>query len=286
MVLKKIVCGLADSFGCFDGYKQNIKDYRVSGEICEKRVTGLSNQLTDLVLENNSLEDKLKQHMAFNPTKVPERNILYRRNVWLGKKLGWKTMKISVRNYFTVQDDTYKQKLVDADLMIKDLDEIDSKVPEIYKLAKKKYKYINDSDYGFAEHWQFPWELDIALSKGIGGDCEDYSKKIVTMMRIAGVPGDRVFESCGYTRSGFGHSTVYVEASDLHWRHLNSTRPNYHKSTLFEYPLKEDEDDLIGIAPGMFWHSENDLLSIHAFETKEAGALFSMEPAMKRVTIV
>ncbi len=279
MVLKKFICGLADSFGCYDPYRAHI------GRLGEAN-TKLSDATIAEGLKNDKLEKQLKQHLAFNPTKVPERNIMYKRNVWLGKKLGWTTRKISIRNYFTVQDDGYKQQLVDADLMIKDLEDIDSLVPEIYKLAKKKYKYINDSDYGFGEHWLFPWELDIALSKGIGGDCEDYSHKIVTMMRIAGVPGDRVFTSVGYTRTHFGHSTVYARDEDSVWRHLNSTRPNYHYENLTQYPSKDDEKDKIGIAPNMFWHSGNDLLSISAFETAEAGKLFGLEPAMKRVTIV
>ena len=279
MVLKKIVCGLADSFGCFDWHRKRI------GELSETN-SKLSGEIVEGYTEIVKLEDKLKQHLAFNPTKVPERNILYRRNVWLGKKLGWTTRKISIRNYFTVQDDGYKQQLVDADLMIKDLEDIDSLVPEIYKLAKKKYKYINDTDYGFGEHWLFPWELDIALSKGIGGDCEDYSHKIVTFMRIAGVPGDRVFSSCGYTRSGFGHSTVYVRDSTNQWRHLNSTRPNFLRDDLRNYPWNCDDNDKIGIHPFKFWHSANDLISISKFETAEAKKLFGLEPAMKRVTIV
>ena len=53
-----------------------------------------------------------------------------------------------------------------------------------------------------------------------------------------------------------------------------------------DYPSKDDESDKIGIHPSRFWHSENDMLSIHAFQTQEAKALFNMEPAMRRVTIV
>ena len=115
--------------------------------------------------------------------------------------------------------------------------------------------------------------------------CEDFAHKIVSWMRAARIPADRIFVSCGVTRSGFGHSTVYVKDSTEEWRHLNSTSPHYNRNNLQDFPSKNDSTDNIGIHPEKFWFSFNDKISISKFETEEAKKFFDKEKAMKRIVI-
>ena len=107
----------------------------------------------------------------------------------------------------------------------------------------------------------------------------------MTWLRVAGVPADRIFVSCGVTRSGFGHSTVYVRDSTGTWRHLNSTTPAFKHVDLKLFPSKDDTMDFIGIDPSKFWFSFNDRLSISKFELHEAKVFFDKEESMKKVII-
>ena len=290
--MKELICKLADWAGCIQPYKTHIKVLETAKDVCVQDVSDLINEkqrlrseYNDLTEEKINLEDRLKEigDESINPTTVPNKSILYSRKIYLNKK--WYNAKISIRNFFTVNDDVYKDKLKDKGLFITCEEEVDQLVPAIYNLAKQNYKYVYDSTHGFSEYWLFPWELDFNVKKGLGGDCEDWSHKIVSMLRIAGLPANRVFASCGYTRSGFGHSTVYVRDYAGVWRHLNSTRPHYKRPVLSDYPSKDDEADTMGIRPGGFWFSANDRISISKFETAESQKLFNKESALKAVSI-
>jgi len=59
-----------------------------------------------LITENAQLEVELNDCVQAyrNPTNVPEKTILYPRNVWLGESKGWITKSISVRNFITVNE--------------------------------------------------------------------------------------------------------------------------------------------------------------------------------------
>ncbi len=271
------------------GCCNELSDYLAANELVlkltEDELTDCFDDLQTCNIETIALENKIKEltETPFNPTKIPEKNIRYLRNIQLGDTVV--TKSISVRNFITANDDNYKDLLKNADLILSDDEQIDCFVPEIYKLAKKKYKYVFDSSYGFAENWMFPFELDAALEIGKGGDCEDYAHKIVTFLRIAGVPADRVFVSCGTTRDRFGHSTVYVRDSEMTWRHLNSTTPMFKHDDLKKFPDNKNENDYVGIREGGFWFSFNDAISISKFETAEAESLFNAEPTMKKVLI-
>jgi len=291
--MKGLICKIANWAGCFSTYNDHIHTLEIAKTECVKDVSDLINEklkikkeFYNLMDEKIVLEERLKEigDESINPTSVPNKSILYRRKVYLNKQ--WYNAKISIRNFFTVNDDVYKDKLKEKDLFITCEEEIEQKVPLIYNLAKINYKYVKDITHGFNEYWLFPWELDFNIKKKLGGDCEDWSHKIVSMLRIAGVPASRVFASCGTTRYGFGHSTVYVKDFSGVWRHLNSTRPHLRKTVLSDYPSKDDETDRMGIKKGGFWFSANDKISISKFETAEAKSLFNAEPVMKLVEIV
>lgn len=298
MSFKDTICSW---LGCCSIEKTTIFDLQKTIELSGKDTITLVEQIKSLQIANAGLQQdlssvetelqdvtddlKLCQQAYENPTNIPEKSIKYVRNIWLGQTKGWVTKPISVRLFITMNDDSIKDQIKTRKLAITDISKFDEMIPKIY-LEAKKGKYAYDDGIGFKENWWFPWEHSIAQQNAIGSDCEDFSHNIVSWLRVAGVPADRVFVSCGTTRSGFGHSTVYIKRYlDNKWVHLNSTLPYKTKTNLKDYPLKDDETDSIGIHPDKFWFSFNDLISIQRFDTKEAEDFFNKEEAMKKVII-
>jgi len=163
------------------------------------------------------------------------------------------------------------------------IDDLHEIVPKINAAVHENYKYAFDDGIGFKENWWFPFELDTALANNIGGDCEDYAHKMVSWMRVGGVPADHIFVSCGRTRMGFGHSTVYVKDLNGEWRHINSTSKGKNKNSLLDFPLKNDPSNLFGISKDNFWFSFNDKISVQRFDTAQAERYFDEEKAMRQV---
>ena len=126
------------------------------------------------------------------------------------------------------------------------------------------FEYENDDvTTGQMEYWMFPFELR-AMKKG---DCDDWANELASYLIGANVPEFRVRVVCGETRTGGGHSTVYVLDDSLStWRHLNSTTPYaaIHGLDLKDMPTSKDTNDGIGI--GQVWFSYNNQFAWHQFE--------------------
>lgn len=208
------------------------------------------------------LLDKLK------PVNVPNADITYQRPVLIGnKEFGF--ADVDVRLF--IQPDFLIEKAVKkANLGFDGSQDLDELIPLVYRLARKNYKYGSDSHYGFSEYWMFPFELRYVRSKKLAGDCDDHSNWIASYFEAAKIPCTKWLVSCGTTRSGFGHSTIYCKDSDGEWRHLNSTAPSFSFDSLKKFPSNKDEKDLVGIKPDGFWFSYNKSYSLHSFESAEA----------------
>jgi predicted transglutaminase-like cysteine proteinase len=222
-----------------------------------------------LELENFELKNMIK------PTPVPNAEITYTRPILIGtNKFGQK--EIDVRLF--IQPDFEIEKTINSKKLMYDGEQdLDKLIPKVYAAAKASYKYGSDSNYGFSEYWMFPFELRYVRSKNLAGDCDDWSNWIASHFAAANIPRHLWLVSCGTTRNGFGHSTIYCKDSEKNWHHLNSTKPDYRYDDLKKYPSNKDETDKIGIKDGGFWFSYNDAWSIHKFESTEAAATSKKE---------
>lgn len=195
---------------------------------------------------------------AVNPTKYPNANITYQRPIFLTNKTNV-IKNIDVR-CFIMKDFTMFEELKSKDLLYTGKQDLDELMPTIKNLAKKNYKYANDSDKGLPEWWFFPFETREFISRGTGVDCDDWSIWIASYFATAMIPTTKWFISAGKTRSGFGHATFYAKSSKQEWHHMNSTAPNYKYTDLNQYPLKDDTTDTIGL--DNYWFSFNNQISI------------------------
>jgi len=223
----------------------------------------------------NTISKLRQQTNNLKPINVPSKDITYRRPVLMAKN-EYQQVEIDVRSFimpdFTMENEVRKEKLYydgsqDLDLLI----------PKIYKLAKKRYKYARDSQFGFSEYLMFPFESRAVLKKGKGIDCDDWAILIGSYFAAAGIPRDKWVLSFGIARAGYGHATIYVQDSVQKWRHLNSTYSKYKYVDLKKYPSNKDKKDLPGIKDGGFWFSFNDLFSFNLFESEESEKEFSQE---------
>ena len=95
---------------------------------------------------------------------------------------------------------------------------IEERFREIWKLVIQRMSYKYDK----SDNWLPPivsWERK-------AGDCDDSTVLFVTLCRIAHIPADRVFNSCGwYYANGkrYGHSFPIIKLDDGKWYIAEST---------------------------------------------------------------
>jgi len=218
------------------------------------------------------LEELLKDR---KPTNVPSANITYIRPVLVGSNK-WTMANIDVR-LFVQPDFIIEREIKQKKLQYTTDSSFDTLVPKIYHWAKRNYAYGSDKYYGFSEYWMFPFEVRCVRDRKLASDCDDWANWIASYFAAAGLPRNRWLVSCGYTRSGFGHATLYVKDDSGTWRHLNSTRPHHRYRQLSKFPANDDPRDNIGIHNDKFWFSYNDRFSINKFEVPEAESTFNKE---------
>jgi hypothetical protein len=120
------------------------------------------------------------------------------------------------------------------------------------------YSYANDKSTSLInEYWKFFVETYISATKfHTGSDCDDWAIMFYVLARTAGVPAQMLRISAGITRgSGEGHATNHYYASDLTWRHINSTT-SYSNSDMLNMPKNTDTNDSMGL--GTVWFSFNE----------------------------
>lgn len=93
--------------------------------------------------------------------------------------------------------------------------------------------------YDEKENWQFP----VVSNQIRHGDCEDGTILFVTLCRIAGVPGDSVFNATGwfFPDSGgqFGHSYAVARMEDSKWYVFETTLNSLPKHPI---PFKDSKN--------------------------------------------
>ncbi|MBI4453253.1 transglutaminase-like cysteine peptidase [Candidatus Woesearchaeota archaeon] len=199
-------------------------------------------------------------------TKKPERTIFYE-----GRALpNGKRISADVR-LFVTPNDGYIQEAIDDEkdsngrpLRVRTPNRCNDDIMKIYRHTRKYFEYGDDQEIaGVPEYWLFPFELR-ATGKG---DCDDWANELASYLIGAGVPNYRVRVVCGKTRSGGGHSTVYVLGDNQKtWYHLNSTTALHEIPTdrLELMPTSKDVSDRMGI--GEVWFSYNNEHAWHVFE--------------------
>ncbi len=232
-------------------------------------------QCTDALTLCRNKYVELEEWAKASNTKIPSADITYQRPVLVGDKI-FEKANIDIRK-FIQPDFLMEHDIEKAGLEYTPEKDFDTLVPQIYKLAKKNYSYGSDKTFGFSELWLFPFELRYLRTKKLTGDCEDWSNWIGSYFAAANIPRKRWWNSCGTTRSGEGHCTIYLQDNNGVWKHTNSTAPYYFHKDLKDYPSKDDPEDTIGIEEGGWWFSYHDKASVHKFETEFAEAGFLKE---------
>ncbi len=98
------------------------------------------------------------------------------------------------------------------------------KIPYDQRLMTIWYFVIDALKYAYDvyEDWQFP---QVTYYRKYG-DCEDGTILFVTLCRLAGIHCDKVFNACGYYKSGstkYGHSFPIAQMSDGKWYIFETT---------------------------------------------------------------
>jgi len=242
-------------------------------------VTKFSASIKQLVSEKhtlqsiiNDLNELLSAENRMQYTgKLTSAKIEYRRQL-LSAGNTLKTHQIDIRNFITPNNHWIYDSIKKKGLFINSENEINKKVPALYKLARKGYKYISDKkQFGKPEVWLFPFEAVKLKAK----DCEDWSNIIGSYFACAGVPRSRWWVTCGRTRTGTGHATIYARDDTGKWRHLNSTNQKVTGLKLTDYPLNTDKKDLIGLET--YWFSYNDFFSVTMFEDLQTNGFYKSE---------
>jgi predicted transglutaminase-like cysteine proteinase len=248
-------------------------------------------ELLEEVLQESEEKDlllhELKQELDVKREyqgRHSEARITYKRPFFY-KKDTIREFGIDVRQFITPNNFEIFDDLARKDLFYSADKNLDELIPKIYYEAKKNYKYEYDQEYGFSEFWMFPFELLQMRKLGRAGDCEEWANLIGSYFACAGVPRSRWWVSAGNVRAGgFGHATIYCQANDGEWHHLNSTSFVKNRKSIKDFPHKDDENDGIGIKPKGFWFSFNDYYSISDFESTEARQSFQKECKNIKIT--
>ena len=105
---------------------------------------------------------------------------------------------------------------------------------------------------------------------------------------IAGIPQGLLRISAGMTYSGIGHATNYYLASNLTWKHCNSTSSVQDITDALQLPdTSSEEPDGLGLK--VCWFSFNNERSFSSFNTaahEETYDKFSKHNLIKNIKIV
>ena len=171
------------------------------------------------------------------------------------------------------------QILKDNNLLCKDPLKCDNLIFEIYKFTRKDFVYNSDQNtVGLNEYWLYPWEMrQYPIDRG--HDCDDYANQLASYLIASGIPNWRVRIVCGFTYSGYGHSTVYVLLDDMKtWIHTNSTSmiPANVNSIYNEWftQWNDENPNDIDIDPNNVWFSFNNEFAWETFDG-ESGLVLS-----------
>ena len=122
---------------------------------------------------------------------------------------------------------------------------------------------------GLNEIWKNFFELFYgAKNYKIYGNCHDWAPCDYVLWRTAGIPKEIIRVRAGVTRDGQGHATNSYFASDLTWRHPNSTTP-FRMGDALNLPKLDDATDIIGLATT--WFSFNEERSWTGTDSTSAG---------------
>ena len=149
----------------------------------------------------------------------------------------------------------------------------------------KNYLY-DSSNWGRDEYWAFASEVD--ADECPGDDCDGMGVWKHVAYRIAGVPESLLRCTAGQTQNGMGHFTNHYLASDLTWRHLNSTLLQSGSAKITDMPKTNDKNDELGIA--YVWFSFTDSRCFAQYTTdaqaESAKKAAVTHPFMKHIHIM
>ena len=102
---------------------------------------------------------------------------------------------------------------------------------------------VDTATWGTNEFHQFASEMEA----GPSGDCDDFAVWRHVGCLIAGIPEVLLRVEAGMTYGGLGHETNRYLASDLTWRHINSTSVFHPTDSVLSRPRTNDSSDLMGL---------------------------------------
>jgi hypothetical protein len=147
--------------------------------------------------------------------------------------------------------------------------------------------YIYDiSNWGRDEYWAFASEVD--ADECPGDDCDGMGVWKHVAYRIAGIPEALLRCTAGQTQNDLDHFTNHYLASDLTWRHLNSTLLQSSNKTIFDVPKTNDPKDELGIK--YVWFSFTDSCCFAQYQTDADNSsvkkAHAEHPFMKHIRIM
>lgn len=217
------------------------EEERVVGYFGQENVSVQSPELEEFVSKAELLGIRVKgvneDFPVLDSNLVPNQEVLY---------VARHGLKYDVRRFVTLDDMIITDLVKDNSLAKGTFDEI---AYNAMLWVHKNIDYTGDPQISkHTEEWLFPNET-LQLGKG---DCEDGTNLMVSLMRAAGVPADRVRNVCGRVPEG-GHSwPAYRRQSDDEWVSLDfSYKPS--NIPIEERVLLKDVDDYEEI-----WFAFND----------------------------
>jgi len=209
------------------------------------------NLITFLYLKLQKPEEKTKSNQLkdYYNLKYPSKPIFYNGRVLPNSQ---KRIRVDVRDFFTLQDETLKSIANNATQGISD---DNSKALALLKWIITNISYITDKkQFNLPEYWDFPFET-LATCKN---DCEGMSILLANLLIISGIPNWKVRVNAGmvfepFSKKLVGHAYVsYFDETTEQWKILDCCYyPNIKKiSERKEYKKEEMYRDI--------WFSFND----------------------------
>jgi predicted transglutaminase-like cysteine proteinase len=246
------------------GFEKNSQYKKLRNRRLKRRAVKAIREGTDkLSIVRNANTNTMGAEESWNCNK-PKTTIFYNGRTLPSSDGKGEKINADVRLFVTPNDGFIQRDLEAVGYHATDPTKCDKLIMDVYRFTRTRFEYDHDEETtGQREYWMFPFELR-AMRKG---DCDDWANELASYLIGANIPEFRVRVVCGETRTGGGHSTVYVLDDNLStWRHLNSTTPYaaVHGLDLKDMPTSKDRSDGIGI--GQVWFSYNNKFAWHEFE--------------------
>ena len=269
---------------CVDNLSQSKADVQHKIEVLQNEKAGLEAEVVRLeLLIKESESSYMRTPMSLLSTETENLLKLFWNKYneaeisYSGRYLGTKKQKyeidVKVFGLEGQNNRAIKKRVKDAGACISDIimnekvgfhKACDLAAMRVAKAFPVNYQF-DDTTWGSSEFWMYASESEALRS----GDCDDMMIWRYVGCRVAGIPQEMLRMAAGITFSGEGHATNYYFASDLTWRHINSTS-NYSATQDVKKLAKTGELEALNLKSVWFSFTEGKTWSQLSTEAKES----------------